>query len=352
MIALAANNRSRSRSAATTASLLLFTLALQKSTLIVAFSSSQKRSLKSSSSSSSSSKGKVDVVNPITARRIQVGGPTFRSLLEEEGFVFHNGQLNRVCYHLYGDPKDGDATSSSLDDWYEVDPNWSSNDNNNNNGLLILHEKQEKKTLRRDQVLFVHKPAGLLSVAGIGPEKADCLAARVATRYPKARICHRLDRDTSGVMVFGLTPEVHSHISKLFELRQTLKTYSALVNGHPEEECGVVDMPIGKMRTEEGYNRWVVNAGEKQREARTEWTVEKRFEWEGIKFSRMRILPLTGRGQQVRLHMMAIGHSLLGDTLHSSEEVAKATPRLCLHATTLQLNIGGESVEAHVPPPF
>ena len=102
--------------------------------------------------------------------------------------------------------------------------------------LVILHEDAE--------VLLVDKPAGLLSVPGKGPHLADCLIARVQAVFPDALLVHRLDRDTSGVMIFALTPYAQRHLGLQFEKRMTRKTYVARVWGVPEQKTGTIDLPL------------------------------------------------------------------------------------------------------------
>ena len=95
-----------------------------------------------------------------------------------------------------------------------------------------------------DDLLGLNKPTGLLAVPGVGPDKRDCLSARVQVDFPEATVLHRLDRDTSGVMVLARTPEAHRLLSRQFELRRTEKIYHAMVAGSPADEAGVIDMPI------------------------------------------------------------------------------------------------------------
>lgn len=204
--------------------------------------------------------------------------------------------------------------------------------------------------------MFVHKPSGLLTTPG--KDQPDCLISRVVSssscQYASAaRVCHRLDRDTSGVLVLALNAPMHAHTSKLFETRQTTKVYTALVAGHVSDDEGVVNLPIGKQRTDQGFNKWVIG-GDKPRDAVTEYKVDKRFrlESDGFCYTRILVKPVTGRGQQIRLHMQALGHPLLGDTLHAPPLVATATPRLCLHATRLAFDLNGTLLEATAPCPF
>ena len=102
--------------------------------------------------------------------------------------------------------------------------------------LAVLHDDHE--------VILVDKPSGLLSVPGKGPHLADCLLARVQAVFPMALLVHRLDRDTSGVMIFALTPHAQRHLGLQFEKRQTKKTYVARVRGRMAEKTGTVDLPL------------------------------------------------------------------------------------------------------------
>jgi tRNA pseudouridine32 synthase/23S rRNA pseudouridine746 synthase len=226
---------------------------------------------------------------------------------------------------------------------------------------LLLEDENEAQAvaLIQQQLLFVHKPSGLHCVPSRNNSE-PCLSSRVAEMYPGAKPCHRLDRDTSGIVIFGRTADAHRDISMQFEARTTSKTYMALVAGHPPETTNnnngdhhEINMPIGKQKTEEGFNRWVLG-GEKPREAVTHWRVDAMFTdaVTGAKFSRVELTPLTGRGHQLRLHMKAIGCPILGDTLHGEGEVATCSPRLCLHAQKVQVDWNGLRLEAESVTPF
>ena len=271
------------------------------------------------------------VINPETKRAIKVEGPTFSALLQS-GYVYHDKILHLIRPGHYLEP-------ISSTEWIKADPLWSDFEQGENcdddSGSV--------------EILFINKPSGLLTVPG--REQPDCLIQRVSEEYPTAKICHRLDRDTSGVMVIALNPAIHALISKQFETRQTSKVYTALVAGHLDKEEGIINLPIGKACTMEGYNRWVIG-GTNPRDATTQWQVLERLQCNDFAYTRVRVQPLTGRGQQIRLHMQAIGHALLGDTLHAPQPIATATPRLCLHATRLGFTVNGKYVEATVPPPF
>ncbi len=202
----------------------------------------------------------------------------------------------------------------------------------------ILHEDAA--------LVFVDKPAGLLSVPGKGPDRADCLIARLRGAYPEILLVHRLDLDTSGVMVFARTPHAQRHLGLQFEKRQTRKTYVARVHGVPEGRSGRVDLPL----TVDWPNRprqMVCHAT--GRPAQTDWQVIKREETG----ARMRLLPVTGRSHQLRVHMLALGHPILGDQLYATG-AARDHPRLMLHAHSLRLRHpeGGRGLTITAPLPF
>lgn len=204
--------------------------------------------------------------------------------------------------------------------------------------LEILHADNE--------IVLVDKPAGLLSVPGRGDHLSDCLLTRVQAAFPQALLVHRLDRDTSGVMVFALTPHAQRHLGLQFEKRQTRKTYVARVWGHLEPKTGTVDLPLivdwpnrprQKVDHDEG------------KEAITDWRV-MRYEDTA---TRVRLYPKTGRSHQLRVHMLALGHAILGDPLYA-EGPARDAPRLMLHAENLRLRHpdGGRGVSFSAKTPF
>ena len=187
--------------------------------------------------------------------------------------------------------------------------------------LEILHEDTE--------VLGVAKPSGLLSVPGKGAHLADCLLTRVQAVFPHALLVHRLDRDTSGVMVFALSPHAQRHLGLQFEKRQTKKTYIARVWGAPEADEGTVDLPL----CVDWPNRPLQHVDfDNGKPAQTDWKVIRR---EG-ETSRLRLHPLTGRSHQLRVHMREIGHPILGDPFYATGP-ARDFPRLMLHAEELKL---------------
>ena len=197
--------------------------------------------------------------------------------------------------------------------------------------LDILHMDAE--------LLVVNKPAGLLSVPGKGPELADCLMSRLQEAFPDALLVHRLDRDTSGVMIFALTAHAQRHLGLQFEKRQTRKTYVARVAGRVAEKTGTVDLPL--IVDWENRPRQMVDL-ENGRAAQTDWRVLRQSDEE----TRIRLFPKTGRSHQLRVHMLALGHPILGDPLYASG-AALEHPRMMLHSEELRLKHpdGGRSMK-------
>ncbi len=204
--------------------------------------------------------------------------------------------------------------------------------------LTILHDDHE--------VILVDKPSGLLSVPGKGEHLADCLIARVQAAFPMALLVHRLDRDTSGVMVFALTPHAQRHLGLQFEKRQTKKTYVARVWGEMTEKTGTVDLPL--IVDWPNRPRQMVDP-ENGKQAVTDWRVVRAKNGE----SRVRLMPRTGRSHQLRVHMRALGHPILGDPFYA-EGAARNYPRLMLHSETLQFRHpdGGQGMRITAKCPF
>ncbi|MCF1707819.1 pseudouridine synthase [Tabrizicola sp. J26] len=186
--------------------------------------------------------------------------------------------------------------------------------------LRVLHHDSE--------IVVVDKPAGLLSVPGRGEDRADCLIARLRGVFPEVLLVHRLDLDTSGVMVFALTRRSQADLGQQFETRQVRKTYIARLWGRLEPAEGRVDLPLivdWPNRPRQHVNH------ETGRPAQTDWKVLGSDGQE----TRARLTPLTGRSHQLRVHMAETGHPILGDPLYA-EGAARNYPRLMLHAESLR----------------
>ncbi len=204
--------------------------------------------------------------------------------------------------------------------------------------LSVLH--------RDPDLIAVVKPHGLLSVPGRGRHLSDCLLTRVQADHPGALLVHRLDRDTSGVMVFALNPAAQRHLGLQFERRILEKTYAAAVWGDLWPEAGTVDLPLAVDWPARPLQRVDRIRG---RAAETAWQVVARAA--GV--TQVRLVPRTGRSHQLRVHMLALGHPILGDPLYATGP-ARLAPRLMLHANAIRLRhpTGGRWVEFAAPCPF
>lgn len=179
-------------------------------------------------------------------------------------------------------------------------------------------------------VVAVNKPAGLLSVPGKGEHLSDCLLARLQTAFADCLLVHRLDRDTSGIMVFALTPHAQRSMSKEFETRKAKKTYVARVSGQLRERTGTIDLPL--IVDWPNRPRQMVDH-QNGKPAITEWKTVTLGDTE----TRVRLFPRTGRSHQLRVHMLSIGHPILGDPLYALGSDARF-PRMMLHSEELRIN--------------
>lgn len=201
-----------------------------------------------------------------------------------------------------------------------------------------------------DTLIVLDKPGGLLSVPGRGPNKADCLSARVQAQYPEALIVHRLDMDTSGLIVMGRGARAQSELSKAFIARTVHKRYIAVVAGRlnpPEKEWGTINLPlivdwpnrprhiVDHRHGKPSISRWRVIGGDETT-------------------TRLELEPVTGRTHQLRVHLQALGHPIVGDTLYAPPEAQAMAPRLLLHAWSLRFKhpVTGEELAFESAPPF
>ena len=194
-------------------------------------------------------------------------------------------------------------------------------------------------------VIVVDKPAGLLSVPGKTEGRADCLQSRLRAAHWDTLLVHRLDCDTSGVMIFARTKAAQGFLGQEFEQRRAEKTYVARVRGAMAADSGTVDLPLGTDWPNRPRQKVDPEAG---RPAQTNWQVIARSPSE----TRLRLSPKTGRSHQLRVHMLELGHPILGDPIYSLD--AADFPRLMLHAETLALHhpVTGEWVNYAAPCPF
>ena len=183
---------------------------------------------------------------------------------------------------------------------------------------------------RCDAYLIVDKPPGLLTVPGRGPQKQDCLINRLLPAYPNARIVHRLDQPTSGLVVVPLGYEPLRSIGRQFEQRQVDKTYQAVLTGIMVDDEGEVDLPL--ICDWPNRPRQMVDH-QQGKPSLTRFRVLHRDLAQQL--TRVELMPVTGRSHQLRVHMLALGHAILGDTLYTPETVEARSSRMHLHACTL-----------------
>jgi len=197
-----------------------------------------------------------------------------------------------------------------------------------------------------DRLLVVNKPSGLLSVPGKPAEMADCLERRLKRAYPGALLVHRLDMDTSGVMVFARKPSVQRHLNLQFERRLVRKTYIAEVWGEVAGAAGRIDLPL----VVDWPNRPLqMVCHVRGKAAITDWQVIGRAPGQ----TRLLLAPQTGRSHQLRVHLLSMGHPIIGDVFYAKGAALAAAPRLLLHAQSLAFSdVDGAAREFHCPCPF
>lgn len=206
---------------------------------------------------------------------------------------------------------------------------------------------REPRVLHRDDdLIVVDKPAGLLAVPGRGEGGRDNLASRVQERWPDARVVHRLDMATSGLMLFACGGAAQRKLGAAFEGRRVHKRYEAWVDGLVHGDDGCIDAPLAAdwpRRPRQQVDH------ERGRPAQTHWRVLERDPT--LRRTRLELEPVTGRTHQLRVHLLAIGHPILGDALYAPHTQA---PRLMLHACVLDLAHPrhGTRCEFRCPAPF
>lgn len=205
-----------------------------------------------------------------------------------------------------------------------------------------------------DALIVVDKPAGLLSVPGKGTDKQDCLSARVAGHFSDARIVHRLDMATSGLMLMARGAANQRSLSLAFAHRQVEKRYEAIVHGLLEptttpEQWRSIDLPIALDWPRRPLR--VIDARH-GKPSLTRWQIKAQDV--ANQTSRLVLAPITGRSHQLRVHLAAVGHPILGDAMYAPGAVARRSARLLLHATHLRLThpTTGETMQFGSATPF
>lgn len=197
-------------------------------------------------------------------------------------------------------------------------------------------------------LLVVNKPTLLLSVPGRAEDNKDSLILRLQQNgYSEALIVHRLDWETTGLMVIARSPRVHAELSRMFRERQVQRSYHALCWGKLTGQAGQIELPMRYDPPNKPRQTldWV-----KGKRALTFW---QRLEQHNT-YSRVKLTPHTGRSHQLRVHLNSLGHPILGDPLYAHPEALQAAPRLCLHATELAFAHPGDGrpLRFHCPEAF
>ena len=215
-----------------------------------------------------------------------------------------------------------------MDDWCYSPPD---------GPLRVIHDDRD--------LVAVDKPSGLLSIPGRGEELVDSALQRVILRWPTAQAVHRLDLDTSGLLVFATRGKAARSLMAQLRERAVQKRYVAWVDGELREEQGTIDLPLSR---EAGRPRSFVDP-EAGRPSRTRYAVAARAPGRTL----LDLWPETGRSHQLRVHLMSLGHVILGDRFYGDDRVAAAAPRLMLHAQSLRLAhpFSGAPLQLEAPPP-
>ncbi len=182
-------------------------------------------------------------------------------------------------------------------------------------------------------LLVLNKPASLLSVPGRGADKQDCLSRRAQYHYPDALVVHRLDMSTSGLMLMARGAAIQTALSKLFEARQVLKSYVAVVDGQlaVATDWQLIDLPIAPDWPNRPLRIISPDAG---KPSQTRWRAVSNDI--AANTTRVELQPITGRSHQLRVHLLALGHPILGDALYAPAAVQAKSARLLLHASELR----------------
>jgi tRNA pseudouridine32 synthase/23S rRNA pseudouridine746 synthase len=200
-----------------------------------------------------------------------------------------------------------------------------------------------------EALIVVDKPAGLLAVPGRGVDKQDCLASRVQARWPDALVVHRLDMATSGLMLFARGPEMQRRLSRDFASRSIDKHYVAVVDGRMPCAQGRIELPLAADWPRRPLQKVDPALG---KASQTDW---QRIDDDAARqATRLALMPLTGRTHQLRVHLSAIGHPILGDALYAPPAVRDRAERLLLHTCGLSLAhpVSGAPLQLRSEAPF
>ena len=210
--------------------------------------------------------------------------------------------------------------------------------------------QEEIEVLYQDQyLLLISKPSALLTLSGKHPLNKDSVHFRLVKDFPTARMIHRLDFGTSGILVVALNKEINAHIGKQFQARNVEKTYTAILHGHLADDNGDIEFPIAKDKPNFPLQKICYETGKK---AMTSYEVIERLQEPFA--TKVKFKPTSGRTHQLRIHSSEMGHPILGCDLYATDEAFFMSKRLMLHATTIEFDhpVTGERLKGFSPCPF
>ena len=215
--------------------------------------------------------------------------------------------------------------------------------------IVPVCNEQIEILYKDDYILLINKPSGLLSLSGKHPLNKDSVHFRLVQEFPSARMLHRLDFGTSGVMLVALNKEVNGELTKQFQNRTINKTYMALLHGHISKDNGLIDFPIAKDSDNFPLQKLCHKTG---KNAVSKYQVIERLN--NPFATKVKFTPITGRTHQLRIHSSHIGHPILGCDLYATDDAFNMAKRLMLHAATLEFDhpINGERMIGESLCPF
>lgn len=215
--------------------------------------------------------------------------------------------------------------------------------------IVPVCEEQIEILYQDAHLLLIDKPCMLLSTPGKHPLNRDSVITRLRQQFPQAELAHRLDMDTSGIMIIPLHKQAHRHISMQFQNRQVDKTYTAILYGQLQSQSGEINLPMICDWERRPLQKICFTHG---KPALTRYEVVERNTENNT--SRVIYTPITGRSHQLRLHSQAIGHPILGCDMYAHDTAYAMAKRLLLHATWIRFThpLSGKTIEGKSPVPF
>ena len=206
---------------------------------------------------------------------------------------------------------------------------------NDKKKIIYKPPKDPEEIIFKDsEIIVVNKPSGLLTIPGSRPEHKDSLLTRLKKKFIGTLLVHRLDMDTSGIIIFARTNNAQRELSKQFEKRKVEKTYIARIWGIPSHSKGTIEYPIISDFNNRPKQKICYKNG---KDSKTEWKLKNSFSKKDKFFSDLIVRPITGRSHQIRIHLSSIGYPILGDSLYAHSQAFNASSRLLLHSKTLKI---------------